>query len=55
MDLTKVASSFPSLSSAPNPIFPPLRVVMLTYPEVPGAAPVAWNMVEVKVDPLETW
>ncbi|KAF7815971.1 hypothetical protein G2W53_029940 [Senna tora] len=38
----------PSLFSAPNPTLPPLRSVMLTNPEVPGAVPVAWNIVAAK-------
>nr|DAD23661.1 TPA_asm: hypothetical protein HUJ06_025123 [Nelumbo nucifera] len=51
-DLTKVASRLPWLDSAPKPTLPPLRSVMLTKPEEPGAEPVAWNMVAVKAVPF---
>lgn len=54
-DLTKTASTFPPLSSAPNPTFPPLRSVIFTNPDDPLAVPVAWNMVAARAVPLVIW
>lgn len=44
-----------SLSTGKKPTFPPFMSVILTYPEVPAASPVAWKREEVVVEPLVIW